>query len=72
MKKHRKLPFCFAIHLLLFFTVASFPLLCVNCVNATTDSWMPLASLPKSLFYILGAAEVDGYIYFIGSNTTLQ
>jgi N-acetylneuraminic acid mutarotase len=72
MKKHSKLLFCSATHLLLVFVIASFPLFCVEPVTATADSWMPLDSLPKSLFYSLGAAEVDGCIYFIGSNTTLQ
>jgi hypothetical protein len=71
MKRKTRTKFI-SIFVFLVASVIGFSLCPIKTTVAATDSWMPLASLPKSLFYILGAAEVNGCIYFIGNNATLQ
>jgi len=50
--------------------VASLPN--IAAVRATEDSWTTMAPLPTPFYSTLGAAEVDGKIYFIGSDVNAR
>jgi N-acetylneuraminic acid mutarotase len=58
---------------LLAFSIGTIPFSGVEKVNATEeDSWTTLAPLPTPFYKTIGAAAVDGKIYFIGGNITEQ
>ena len=59
--------------LLLAFSIGAIPFFGFKKVNATEEnSWTNLAPLPTPFYSNLGAAAVDGKIYFIGSNINGQ
>lgn len=59
--------------LLLALSIGAIPLFGVENVNAIDEgSWTALSPLPTLFYSTLGAAAVDGKIYFIGSNINAQ
>jgi N-acetylneuraminic acid mutarotase len=73
MKKGTRKFLISVIFLLLAFSIVIIPVFEVEKVNAIEDdSWTSLASLPTPFYSIIGAATVNGKIYFIGNNITAQ